>query len=62
MSGTADTLTPSRKLEAADLLAFEKSLTVTFYRASWIQAVGIVAAITVLTGITIGLASLWSGQ
>jgi len=32
------------------------------YRALWIQAAGIVATITALAGIAIGLASLWSGQ
>ena len=32
------------------------------YRALWIQAAGIIAAIAALAGIAIGLASLWSGQ
>lgn len=36
--------------------------TAELYRALWIQAAGIVATITALAGIAIGLASLWSGQ
>ena len=62
MSGTVDTLTAARKLETADLSALEVRLTVTLYRALWIQAVGIIAAIAALAGIAIGLTSLWSGQ
>ena len=36
--------------------------TAQLYRALWLQAAGIVATITALAGIAIGLASLWSGQ
>ena len=46
----------------ADLSAFETRITATLYRALWIQAAGIIATITALAGIAIGLASLWSGQ
>ena len=58
MSGTVDTLTASRKLEAADLSGLEVRLTVTLKRALWIQAAAIIVAISV---IAIGLASLWNG-
>ncbi len=46
----------------ADLSTLEARLTATLYRALWIQAAGIIAAIAALAGIAIGLASLWSGQ
>ena len=87
MSGTFDTLTAARELEAAgmdrkqaeavaqairagqgelatsaDLSALEAPLTATLYRALWVQAAGIIAAIAALAGIAVGLASLWSGR
>ena len=57
MSGTIDTLTAGRKLEAADLSGLEARLTATLKRALWIQAGAIIAAIAV---IAIGLVSLWN--
>ena len=45
-----------------DLSTLEARLTATLYRALWIQAAGIIAAIAALAGIAMGLASLSSGQ
>ena len=47
---------------SADLSALQARLTDTLYRALWIQAAGIIAAIAALAGIAVGLASLWSGR
>ena len=46
---------------SADLSALEVCFTATLYRALWVQAAGIIAAIAALAGIAVGLASLWSG-
>jgi len=45
-----------------DLSALEARLTATLYRALWIQAAAIIAAIAALAGIAVGLASLLSGH
>ena len=45
-----------------DLSALEARLTATLYRALWIQAAAITAAIAALAGIAVGLASLLSGH
>ena len=46
---------------SADLSALDVRLTATLYRALWVQGAGIIAAITALAGIAVGLACLWSG-
>ena len=46
----------------ADLSTHLSALEARLYRALWVQAAGIIATITALAGIAIGLASLWSGQ
>ena len=52
------------KLETLDtrITATRDSVSATLYRALWIQAAGVIATITVLAGISIGLATLWTGQ
>ena len=74
MSGTFDTLTAARELEAAGMDRKqaeavagivraghgELATKADLYRALWIQAAVIIAVITALAGVTTGLASLWS--
>ena len=74
MSGTFDTLTAARELEAAGMDRKqaeavagivraghgELATKADLYRALWIQAAVIIAVITALAGVATGLASLWS--
>ena len=76
MSGTFDTLTAARELEAAGMdrrqaealaqtiRAGQGNLVTTadLYRALWMQAAGIIVAIAALAGVAVGLASLWGGR